>query len=61
MEEKKTVGRVVNIEHDDNLALMQYQLDLKKIGVRLTSQEVVDRMFKIGLYSQIKVLRDENN
>ena len=60
MEEKKTVGRVVNIEHSDNLALMQYKLDLKKKGVRLTSQEVVDRIFQVGLYSQIKDLKNEN-
>ncbi len=55
-------SRVVFISKEDNKALKQYFLDLENSGAsQKPRQEIVDELFKSGLYAGIKSLRDAPN
>ena len=50
-------SRIINIAADDNKVLKRLFLDLEDTGCDKTRQEVVDDLFKIGLYEKAKTLR----
>jgi hypothetical protein len=54
--------RIVFVSEDDNKALKRHFLDLENSGrIKSSRQNIVDRLFKIGLYEDIKSLRNEES
>ena len=55
-QKKDKTGSMVEIVFEDLNILKQHYLNLEKIGVTITRQEIRNQIFSLGLHESVKIL-----